>query len=200
MWQFAFGDDDKSERIENLFKILWKFMESIDVCVSWLVGSFASLFVGTIGNRKETYSTGEYLSMTDDELLFATATVSPMLQQFMEGQINVQVPKREQRYHKKRVPAWCDRILWATPPHPCVIISQSLYECKFHELKAKKNWSQSVDWNENEWVSRQNAKGIPQEKAAYQKHGFLRFKRDVTLHILKQTDTFAFKKIGKKNH
>ncbi|ETO22072.1 hypothetical protein RFI_15130, partial [Reticulomyxa filosa] len=32
MKQFAFGDDDKPEKIENLFKILWEFMESIDVC------------------------------------------------------------------------------------------------------------------------------------------------------------------------
>ncbi|ETO17745.1 hypothetical protein RFI_19571, partial [Reticulomyxa filosa] len=335
-------------------------------------------------DNKRTYSTGGHLSMTDDELPFATATVSPVLQQFVEGQIKwpptYKFQKGSNEYHKKRVPAWCDRILWATPPHPCVTISQSLYECskltpkqsdhrpvfaqfrvcydalwnpsvpsryvvtlrylklhlfaqlldvqhkksskhksgteslgeapkekdraklanasnkslhspkgsgvfastiskseylmlyftvsgpalpvqvkstlghrlaqecteyssvytfelnpffviadsvatigngclwitfrdsfligdadnigacavplvdlhnlmeskQFHELKAKKNWSQSVDWNENEWASRQNAKDITQEKAAYQKHGFLRFKRDVTLATTKQ--------------
>ncbi|ETN99926.1 hypothetical protein RFI_37541, partial [Reticulomyxa filosa] len=30
MKQFAFGDDHKPERIEDLFKVLWEFMESIE--------------------------------------------------------------------------------------------------------------------------------------------------------------------------
>jgi len=55
----------------------------------------------------------------------------PMLQSFVEGPIlfapTYKFEKGRDQYTSKRIPAWCDRILWVIPPHPAINIKQSIY-------------------------------------------------------------------------
>ena len=63
----------------------------------------------------------------DEEML----NLLPMLQSFVEGPINFEptykFEKGRDQYTSKRIPAWCDRILWVSPPHPAVNIKQMVY-------------------------------------------------------------------------
>eukprot|EP01084_Bolivina_argentea_P288236 494702_1 len=55
-----------------------------------------------------------------------------MLQSFIEGQITFaptyKFEKGKNQYTNKRISAWCDRILWIQPPHPCINIKQIYYK------------------------------------------------------------------------
>lgn len=67
------------------------------------------------------------VKVQDEEML----DVLPLLQSFVEGPIEFaptyKFEKGQDRYASKRIPAWCDRILWVSPPHPAVSIKQLVY-------------------------------------------------------------------------